>query len=278
MVASEGNRTQSSFTTESVTSQYNRPAAAPRAPVETAEPGRLQPSNPILVREPFWFLSLIVAGATIASMWALGAAAVAILGLCFIVPQYMLPIAAIVLGLGFTQLAETDIAWERMFRFTDRQAADFWRTYYGGATAVLAAGVAAIVLGILNLVFLADVRLAAVAVIAMGAGLFLHSGIVRSVSRLTHEAVGRGEAETLPSGPFAFNALSVAPVRDAVIGVAGIVLGILAVLHIVPVILALAGMLAMGAAVTFTASTICGASLLTLKEVYAKSAISGVIR
>lgn len=264
MVASE-NRTQPSSTTESVSTQYTR-TATPRAAAEPAEAGRRVAREPLFVREPFWFLSLIVAGATMAAMWGVGAAVLAILGLCAVTPQYMLPVAGLVLGVGFFKLGTMDIAWERMFRFTDRQAAGAWRAYYGGTVAVLAAGVVAIVLGIVNLVFLADVRLAAVAVIAMGVGLFLHSGIVYSVSLLTHEAAYSSEAGVRPAGPFAFNALSVAPVRDAIVGIGGVVLGILALMHIAPIILGFAALLAMAMGLTFTASTICGATLATLND------------
>ena len=225
----------------------------------------VQPRESSFVREPYWFLSLIVAGTTVASMWAIGAAVLAILGLCTVMPQYMLPVAVLVLGLGFVNLASINIAWERMFRFTNAQATQDWRAYFGGTIAVMAAGIVAIVLGILNLVFLADLRVAAVAAIAMGLGMFMHSGIVRSISRFTHETAFGGEA-VRPNGPFAFNALSVAPVRDALVGIAGVVLGILALLQIATLTLGLVAMVAMGAALAFTASTVCGATLTALNR------------
>ena len=53
--------------------------------------------------------------------------------------------------------------------------------------------------------------------------------------------------------------------RDFLLGLGGAILGILAILNIAPVVLGLVALLAMGGAVTLTASTICGATLATLK-------------
>ena len=135
---------------------------------------------------------------------------------------------------------------------------------------MFAAGVAALVLSILYLLFPADLRFAAVAAIALGGGLFWHSGIMREVSRLTHDVAYHQVAGPRPSGPFSLNLLSIAPVRDALVGLAGVVLGILALLYSAPAILTLVAFLATGAALTFSAATMCGASMVALREVCAK--------
>ena len=84
--------------------------------------------------------------------------------------------------------------------------------------------------------------------------------------RFTHDITYRGFDEHRPSGPFAVNALSGAPVRDILLGLASVILGTLAVMDIAPIVLAFVALLIMGGALTFTASTICGTALITMKK------------
>ena len=199
MIASESNRTQ-----PSVTSPYQRSTATAAASTASAEPASVQQS--ILVREPFWFMGLISSAATTAAIFGIAAAVLGIVGLSRIEPSYMLPVAGLVLGTGFLKLATLDIAWERMFRSSDRSPGRDFRTYFGGMIAVLAAGIVAVVLCILGLVFTGDVRPTAIAIIAFGAGLFLQGAVSRAVSCFTHKVVFRSVSGREPVGPFAMNA------------------------------------------------------------------------
>ncbi len=61
------------------------------------------------------------------------------------------------------------------------------------------------------------------------------------------------------------------PVRDFFIGLGGVILGVLAMMNVAPAILEFVAFLAIGGALTATASTICGATLATLKGVCSKS-------
>lgn len=267
MVTSESNRTQSSVTSpfERQTQAFQQPAEAVAAqPI--AEHGAI-----VSLHEPYWFMSLMVAGATIASTFGLGAVVLAILGLSGAAPQYMLPVAAMVSGLAFLMLGSVDTAWARMFRFPEHETSRDRIVIFSGHTAVLIAGLAAVVLSILNFAFLGDVWFSAVAIIAMGFGLLWHSGTMRRVSHFTdyvayHEAEGHR-----PHGPFAINALTLAPVRDFLVGLGGIVLGILVMMNIAPMVLGFVALLLLGVALAGTASTICGASLATLKGACSKS-------
>ena len=63
--------------------------------------------------------------------------------------------------------------------------------------AVMGAGIAAVVLGILNLVFVTYTQFAAIAVIAMGGSLLLHSGLMcRPESSYALCAVSQGRTAT----------------------------------------------------------------------------------
>ena len=258
----ENSRTQASGPTD-----YDRPRSA--AEVATGRVGT-EPREWISIRHPLWSMSQIVARATVASMFGVGAVVLAILGLLSIASPYMLAVAGIVLASAFLAFATIDIAWGRMFGFLAHDTVRDRTVYFSGLAAMLAAGVAGLVLSILYLVFPADLRFAAVAAIALGGGLFWHSGIMREISRLTHDVAYHAVAGPRPSGPFSLNLLSIAPVRDALVGLAGVVLGILALLYFAPTILTLVAFLAIGAALTFSAATMCGASMVALREVCAK--------
>ena len=103
----------------STTAPFKRQTQAFQAPAEAvAEQAQAETASLRFdIRDPFWFMSLVVAGATIASMWGLSALVLAILGLSGVLPMYMLPVAGIVLGLAFLMLGAVGTAWARMFRF-----------------------------------------------------------------------------------------------------------------------------------------------------------------
>ena len=90
---------------------------------------------------------------------------------------------------------------------------------------------------------------------------------MRRVSNFTHENL---EGHRL-SGPVAVNSLSLAPARDFVLGLTGVILGILAMFSIAPTVLGLVVLLLLGGALTLTISTICGATLATLSGACCKS-------
>lgn len=158
-----------------------------------------------------------------------------------------------------------------MFRFSEQETPRDRIVVSSSVAAVLSAGIAAIVLSILNLVFVGDVRFVAIAVMAMGVGLLWHSGLMRRVSRFTNYVTYHGMEGRRPGGPIAINALSLAAWRDLLLGLGSLALGILSVIGIAPVVLALVALLVVSSALTLTVSTICGATLTTLKGVCLKS-------
>jgi hypothetical protein len=270
MVTSESNRAQSPTTA----APFERQAQGVQTPAEavTGQP-HAEKRVFVSIRDPFWFASLVVAGATIASMWGLSAMVLAILGLSGVMPMYMLPVSGIVLGLAFLMLGAVGTAWARMFRVARQKTSRNRIVFFSGLAAALVAGLTAVVLGVLNFAFLGNVRFGAVAVIALGLGLLWHSGVMQRVSRFTYYVTYHGAKGRRPSGPFAVNALSLAPVRDFLVGLGGVILGTLGMMSIAPVVLGFVAMLTISAALTVTASTICGATLATLKAFARKVSI-----
>jgi hypothetical protein len=204
-------------------------------------------------------------------MCGLSVSVLAILGLSGVAPIYTLPMAGIVIGLAFLTLGAIGTAWVRMFRFAENATSRDRIVFFSGVAAVLIAGLAAVVLSILNFMALGDARFAAIAVILSGLGLLWHSGVMRRVSHFTYDVTYEGAEWRPSSGPFAINALSLAPVRDLLVGLAGVVLGVLAMMNVAPVILGFVALLIIGAALTVTASTICSASLATVQTVCSRA-------
>ncbi len=237
----------------------------PVEPVAGLSP--VQGASALSPREPLTFLSLIVTGATIGSMLGLTASILAILGLSSVAMLHLLAVAGILAGSALLMLGTVNIAWARMFGFAEPKASWDRGLLFDGVTVVLIAGIVAIVFSLLNLMFLTAVRFSAAAIIVLGLGLLWHSRIMGRVSRFTHENL---EGRPL-SGPVAINALSLAIVRDFVLGLTGVVLGILAMLSVAPIALGLVTLLVLGVAVTLTVSTICGATLATLRGACSKS-------
>ena len=258
MVTIESNRTQ-----PSLAPSYDRPA--PELPLpgeEVAEAGVAHPKAGPL-RAVIWFTSLIASGATIASIWGLSTLALGIIGLAGVVPAYMLSVAGITLGLAFLTLGGLTMAWARTFLFADHPDRRERAGFSGAVAGVWIAGLAGIAAGILNLTLYSGVGLGGmgVAAILFGLGLAAHSGAMHHVSRFSHQRV-----VDHVKGPLAVNALSVAPIRDFVVGVGAVILGILAILDVVPVLLGLVALLALGGTVAVTALTICGATVAGLEH------------
>ncbi len=266
MVTSESNQGQSATATAPFERQTQIPPpsreTSAQRPQPQAEQGRALP-----VHDPCWSMSLVVGGATIGSMWALGAFVLAILGLSGVTPIYMLPVAGIALGSAFLILAGIGRVWASMFPFAEDETPRDRTAFSSGSLAVLVAGLAGVVLGILNLVYLTGARFGAVPVIVLGLGLLWHSGVMRRVSRFPYHGVEGWRLK----GPLAVNALTLAPVRDFLVGVGSVILGILAILNVAPATLSFVALLAISTALVLTSSTICSATLAALEGHCAKN-------
>ncbi len=264
MVTSESNRGQTAVATPPFERQTQVPPPSPEAP---APPARAEERGPTPLREPLWFMSLVVAGATIGSIWALGALVLATVGLSGVAAIYTLPVAAIVVGLAFLTLGGIDRFWAGMFPFAEGETRRDRLIFTGGIWAVIVAGLVGIILGVVNLTHFTDPRFVGLGIIVLGLGLLCHSEVMRRVSRFPYHGV---EGRQL-RGPAAINALTVAPLRDFLVGLASVILGVLAIFSIAPAALGFVALLAMGVAMVATTSTVCSATLATLEGACRKS-------
>ena len=129
----------------------------------------------------------------------------------------------------------------------------------GGLSSMFLVGAAGIVLGVLALLGIYTVELTAIAVIAFGSALVFGSNAVWSIHRMKQSMI-RAAGERAVSGVqmIATEMSAGSAALQCFAGLAGIVLGILAVTGINAVPLSLVGLLAMGATLLLTGSTLSG--------------------
>ncbi len=186
-----------------------------------------------------------MAGSSVAEgIGAIGAIVLAVIGLAGIMTSDMAAIATIVIGAVI--LMEGGLAgltWRRLpsHGANQRQAQEL----SGGVTAEFFGGLAGIVLGILGLFQALPDTLLAAAVLVFGATLLLGGG---AVSRLIWPV--QLQVQVPPqNAPGAVVAVGTG--GHMLVGLAAIVLGILAIIGMVPMTLILVGLLSLGASALF---------------------------
>jgi len=176
-----------------------------------------------------------------------GAAAVvlAILGLANIWPGYMASIATIAIGAALLfQGAAVASRYSDLARRTG--ASDIG----GGVTAEILGGATGIALGVLALLGIMPATLTPVAIIVFGGALLIGSAATSRLNALDTSRMSERAREVSRS------AIEMASGTEVLIGIAAIVLGILALLGMAPRTLVLIGLLALGATVLFSGSAI----------------------
>jgi hypothetical protein len=174
---------------------------------------------------------------------AIATVILAILGLAHVAPNFLVAIATITFGAalllyGATMLGE----YARLARQASPATASILGG--GGLSAVLLAGAAGVVLGILALLGIAPSELTAIAVIAFGSALIL-SGHSALRMHLFKAAAARPDSRSA-SDMLASELLSSSGGTYGLVGLAAIVLGILALASFAPVVLVLIALLALG--------------------------------
>jgi hypothetical protein len=208
------------------------------------------PGSPRPEREPESKTLKAVAGGSLTEA-VCGAAAVvlAIIGLAGALPPWMASIATIAFGVAL--LAEGGAVAAR-YRSMLHEVSGGERTELGGGMgAEFLAGGAGVVLGILGLIGLAPATLIPIAVLAFGGALLLGSGSTMELGLL--RAPGAFEERYAHVTRQATVAASGAQV---LIGLAAIVLGIIALVGIDPITLSLVALLVLGASVLFSGGAI----------------------
>jgi hypothetical protein len=190
----------------------------------------------------------------------------AILGLAHVVPNFLVAIATITFGA--TLLLHGAGMFGEYARLA-RQAATNASAVLGGGglSAVLLAGAAGVILGILALLGVSPMELTAIAVIAFGSALVLSSNsalrlhffrlaLARSDERIQHVAGDMLAGELLSSSSGTYG----------LVGLAAIVLGILALAGFAPVILVLVALLALGAVTVINGVDLGGVLMSTFQR------------
>ena len=168
----------------------------------------------------------------------------AILGLADIAPQALGAIAAIVIGAALLLQAATDVGAYGKAMATSGKGSLSAAEFGGGIAVAFLAGCTGVVLGVLALLGVAALPLVAVALMVFGSVLLIGGGMTAAMSLPRIDAV---TAEPEPQAT-AHPASRTAAAASALIGLAGIVLGILALVHLQMTILVLVGLLSIGAA------------------------------
>lgn len=178
-----------------------------------------------------------------------------ILGLADVSPGALAAIATIVIGAGLLmQVADAGTEYARLTSRSD--AAPLSGAMFGGGAIVsfLAGGVG-IVLGILALLGVSPMHLTPAALIVFGGALILSGGITARMATMASEP-----AAADPAVQAVFQQASAAAGgAQVLIGLAAMILGILAYVPINAGILLLVGLLAVGAALLMTSATVGGA-------------------
>jgi hypothetical protein len=178
-----------------------------------------------------------------------------ILGLAHVAPASLAAIAVIVAGGAFLlQMATEAGGYGQAWATTE--SSDVLAAEFGGGMAVeFLVGGAGIVLGILALLGIAPLPLIASALIIFGAVLLIGSGMAAQASaqRITASAVDPALRA------MARQASGAAAAARALIGLAAVVLGILALVQLDPTILVLVGLLAVGSALLLSSAATAAA-------------------
>lgn len=178
----------------------------------------------------------LASGSVTEGIGALGTIVLAILGLAGIFTNIVASVATIVIGAVF--LADSMLARSAEYTLN----AQGIRSGMGsGMTAGFFAGIATIVLGILSFFHPADI-LVAVSVLVLGGALLLSGGTLARLSWLMANPGASGEAWSGAGSGSVFMGLAVT------------VLGILAVIGLVPMTLSLVGLLCLGTGAFFSGS------------------------
>jgi hypothetical protein len=215
------------------------------------QPGSITaPPTPVeRVREEETSAEVLTGGSLAEAVCGIAAIVLAIVGLAGMYPIYLGSIAAIVVGVGL--VLEGGAIGSRFSRLLGEIIGPRFSIAElgGGMTAEFLSGATGIVLGILALLGIVSVPLLSVAAIVFGGALLLGAGATASLNCLivehhyhAHEAARR-VAGAMVSG---------ATGAQVLVGLAAVVLGIVALTGLYPLTLSLVAFLAVGGAVTIS--------------------------
>ncbi len=243
-VSSEGNTTLHNQSPEAMESEKKR---------ERWTFGR-EPRSP--ERERQVSMEVVSSGSMIEATGGFAAVILAILGFATVAPAYLIPIAAIALGVAL--LFEGGAVAARYWRLPEEIAAGRWASteLAVGMFAEFAAGVAGVVLGILSLLALAPVTLLSTAILVFGIALVLGSGLTYRLNSLEYAVGPGGTREREEFNWFARFVDRAAVGIQVLIGLVTTILGILALVGIASAALVTTSVLIIGFSALLSGSAV----------------------
>jgi hypothetical protein len=214
------------------------------------ERATVRPINPVPVSERTT-MKVVSGSSVVETVGGLGAIVLAILGLIGLWPGYMMAIS--VLALGGALLASGGAVAGRFSRL-HRTLSTEWENVDlgGGMTGEVLGGAAAVVLGILALLGVFPLLLSAIAIIVLGAAVLAGSGTTYVVSYLA------GAPADLRTARVTREATSAAAGIQVLFGIGAAVLGILALVGMMPLLLILIALIALGTSVMVGGAAMSG--------------------
>jgi hypothetical protein len=195
----------------------------------------------------------VLAGTSISEAAVAACAGIlAILGLVGILPTYMAPIAVITLGASLLIEGAGYVTRVMQLQALARSRLQLIAAG-GGVSAEVVGGLAGLTLGILALLGITSLVLEAVAAIVFGGALLLSGRAETEVEELLQRCeLGPVSGTSVPYHPVQMSNAS-----NMLVGIAGVVLGILALVNVgAPTTLILAALLSIAAALTLSGSTL----------------------
>ena len=204
---------------------------------------------------------VIAGGSLTEAIAGLAAAALAILGLAGVLPGYLAAIATIAVGVALlAQGGAAAAKWSRIVADTPGAEWDPRGEIGSGMTGEILGGAAGLVLGILALIGLAPQILIPAALLAFGGAMLVGTGTTVDLGA-SRASVGSARFERSSR-----EVTVVASGTQMLIGIAAIVLGILALIGVDPLTLSLVGLLASGASILFSGSAVSSRVLGLLRR------------
>lgn len=200
----------------------------------------------------------VVGGSTSEALGGGAAVVLTILGLSGVVPDFMVSIAAIVLGVALLfQGGFVAAEFRRVLSASESESRLQEAELGSGLGTEVIAGGAAIVLGILALLGLETQILISVSTIVLGTGILLASGMLARLNEVHIAASAPNPAHER----LAREAVSASNAVQVLVGLSAIVLGILSLIGIQVMTLNLVAQLAIGASILLSGSAVSGRML-----------------
>jgi hypothetical protein len=199
-------------------------------------------------------MEVVTSGSMIEATAGFAAIVLCILSLVNILPMYLVPIAALIIGIGL--LFEGGAVAFRYWRLPAEISAGRWASMElaGGMIAEFVAGITGAVLGLLAILGFIPLLLSTVAVLVFGGALVLGSGLTSRLESLEYGIEIEGSNRTFYRSNLLgrFAAVGV----QIVIGFVAIVLGILSLIGFVPWTLTAIALLVLGFSALLSGSAI----------------------